>query len=275
MLRETLVSLVPNWLVNPLIFVSVAVVFYIIGKLAVKPIVSTVLSKKIKAMGNLIGKISLYTTVIIGLAVGLTSAGYSEVLRSFGTIVAAGTVAIGFAMQDSVSSVVAGIFIVMDKPFELGDWIEWDGKAGIVEDIGLRTTVVQTFDKEKLTVPNNELANTTIKNPVDGDNVRVQLDIGIGYDSDIKKAKQIVEDILRDMETIADEPAPDMKLVSLGDSSIDFKARYWIDSPKRANFVKTREKVLHKVKQRFDAEGIDIPYPTTTIAGDSLEIREK
>ncbi len=265
---------IPQFLVNPLTFITITIIFYLVGKVAVKPVVSLILKKKSRAMANLFSKIALYTTVIVGLAAGLTAGGYNEILTSLGTIVAAGTVAIGFAMKDSISAVVAGVFIVVDKPFEIGDWIEWKDKKGIVEDIGLRTTIVQTFDKEKLTVPNNELANSTVKNPVDGENVRVQLDIGIGYNSDIKKAKDIVENILKENDSIADEPAPDMKLVSLGDSSIDFKARYWLDNPKRVNFIKTRESVLREVKKRFDEEGIDIPYPTTTIAGDTLNVNK-
>ncbi len=265
---------IPQWSVNLLTFIVITIGFYLVGKILVKPVTRKILSKKSRAMANLFSKIALYLTIIVGLAAGLTAGGYEGVLTSLGAVIAGGTVAIGFAMKDSINSVVSGIFIIMDEPFEIGDWIEWNGNQGIVEDIGLRTTTVQTFNKEKLTVPNDELANNTVKNPVDGKNVRVTLDIGIGYDSDMDKAKKIVKEILDDSDMIAEDPAPDVKLVSLGDSSIDFKARYWIDHPKRADFVKTREKVLKKVKERFDSEGIDIPYPTRTIAGDELNLKE-
>ncbi|MDY6770894.1 MAG: mechanosensitive ion channel family protein [Candidatus Nanohaloarchaea archaeon] len=265
---------VPQWAVGPLTLVAFTVVAYLLGKLVVKPAVGVLVKRKSTTLRGPVSRAVLYITILVGLVAGLSASGYGQVLGVFGAVVAAGTLAIGFAMQDTISAAVSGVFLLVDKPFQIGDWIEWDDQKGRVEDIRVRTTKVETFDNELLTVPNDKLANTTIKNPVANDQLRVQLSIGIGYEDDIDEAKQIVQEILEDNDKIADEPAPDIKLVGLGDSTVDFKARYWVDDPKRAKFMTIKEEVLRQVKDRFDEAGIDMPYPTMTIAGDSIELRE-
>lgn len=266
---------IPQWSVGPAKLLLFTIGFYIFGKLFVKPLVSWLAGRKSETVANLVSKLAMYLTVIVGIGVGLTAGGYGNVMTALGTILAAGTVAIGFAMKDTISAVVAGFFILIDKPFEIGDWIEWNGKAGTVKDIRIRTTKIWTFDNELLTVPNSELVNNTIKNPVAGERLRVQLDIGIGYEDQIEHAKKVLEEIMGEIDGISKEKNPDVKLVGLGDSTVDLKARYWMEEPKRVEFVNTREDVLEKVKKRFDEEGINIPYPTQTIAGDSLKIEKE
>ena len=266
---------ISEWAVGPAKLLLFTLGFYIFGKIFVKPLVHWAAGKKSKTVAKLISRIALYTTVVVGIGVGLTAGGYGNVMTALGTIIAAGTVAIGFAMQDTISAVVAGFFILIDKPFEIGDWIEWNGRSGTVRDIRLRTTRIWTFDNELLTVPNSELANNTVKNPVAGDNLRVQLGIGIGYDDSIEEAREVVQNVLEELEMIAENPGPDVKLVGLGDSSVDLKARYWMSDPRRADFVRTQDKVLKNVKERFDKKGIDMPYPTRTIAGDSISVERE
>jgi len=170
-------------------------------------------------------------------------------------------------MQDVIANFVAGVFIFTDKPFRIGDWIEWDGNSGVVEDISLRVTRVRTFDNELLTVPNSQLTDGVIKNPVAKDKLRLKFLFGIGYDDDIDKATEIIIEEAEKHEGILDDPEPSVRLTELGDSSVGLQSRIWISNPGRADFVKTRGEYVTAVKERFDEEDINIPYPNRTIGG--------
>jgi small conductance mechanosensitive channel len=204
--------------------------------------------------------------VAITVAFGL--AGYGNFLTALATVAAAATLAIGFAMQDVIANFVAGVFIYTDKPFRIGDWIEWDGNSGIVEDISLRVTRVRTFDNELLTVPNSKLTGGVIKNPVAKDKLRLKILFGIGYDDDIDTATDIILEEARAHPGILADPEPSVRLTELGDSSVGLQSRVWIDNPSRSDFVKTRGEYVTAVKERFDEAGINIPYPTRTLEGD-------
>jgi len=205
--------------------------------------------------------------VFVAVAVAFGLAEYGDFLQSLATIGAAATLAIGFAMQDVLKNFAAGIFIFTDKPFRIGDWIEWDGNAGVVEDISLRVTRVRTFDNELLTVPNSNLTDDVIKNPVAKDQLRLKYLFGIGYDDDIDAATELIVEEAQKHDDILDDPAPSVRLTELGDSSVGLQSRIWIANPSRADWVKTRGEYVTNVKQRFDEADITIPYPNRTLSG--------
>ena len=205
--------------------------------------------------------------VAVSIGVAFAFAGYGNILTALATVAAAATLAIGFAMQDVIANFVAGVFIYTDKPFRIGDWIEWDGNSGVVEDISLRVSRVRTFDNELLTVPNSNLTDGVIKNPVAKDKLRVQFEFGIGYDDDIDKATEIIVEEAEKRDDIMDDPGVSVRLSELGGSYVGLKSRFWIADPSRADFVKTRGEYVQSVKERFDAEGVNIPYPTRTLEG--------
>jgi small conductance mechanosensitive channel len=254
-------------------FVIAFVALYLLGRVTVIPLVNRVLNARgLDAHARKpLKKLTSILVVFVAISVAFGLADYGDILQSLATIAAAATLAIGFAMQDVLSNFVAGIFIFTDKPFRIGDWIEWDGHSGIVEDISLRVTRVRTFDNELLTVPNSNLTDGVIKNPVAKEQLRLQFLFGIGYDDDIDKATEIIVEEAENHEDILDDPAPTVRLTELGDSSVGLKSRIWIDNPSRADFVKIRGEYVTAVKQRFDEEDINIPYPNRTIGGD-LEI---
>lgn len=272
MIPDAILKSVPTWVYDPATVILVTVVFYFVGKLIVKPISIKMISRKNDLLAPSAGSMLYGLTVIIGIISGLTTAGYQETLSILGAVAAGGTFAIGFAMRDTLSAFSAGIFIFLDKPFTKGDWIEWNDRSGRVEEISIRTTKVETFNSERLTVPNDELSNNTIKNPVANDHLRGTTTIGIGYDDDIEEAKEIIIDIMDGLESISVDPGPGVILTELNDSDIGLQARYWIAEPTRSKYIKTREALLQRVKERFDEAGIDIPYPTRTIAGDTLTV---
>ena len=251
-------------------FLVVAIIIYYVGRAVIGSLVNRVLdSRGLDAHAKKpLQKITRIVIVFGAIAVAFGAAGYGNFLGALATIAAAATLAIGFAMQDVIANFVAGVFIFTDKPFRIGDWIEWDGNSGVVEDISLRVTRVRTFDNELLTVPNSALTDGVIKNPVAKNKLRLQVPFGIGYDDDIDKATEIIVEEADARDDILDDPAPTVRLTELGDSSVTLKSRIWIDDPSRADFVRTRAEYVQTVKQRFDEEGIDIPYPNRTLGGE-------
>ncbi|MFB6199031.1 MAG: mechanosensitive ion channel family protein, partial [Halobacteriaceae archaeon] len=200
-----------------------------------------------------------------GVAFGL--AGYGSFLTSLATIAAAATLAIGFAMQDVLKNLVAGVFIYTDQPFRIGDWIEWDGNSGIVEDISLRVSRVRTFDNELLTVPNSQLTDGVIKNPVAKEKLRVKFTFGIGYGDDIEKATDIILREAKAHEEILDEPEPSVRVTELEDSYVGLQSRFWIADPSRSDFMRIRGEYVTQVKDAFDDADIEIPFPQRTLSG--------
>ncbi|MFB6113939.1 MAG: mechanosensitive ion channel family protein [Halodesulfurarchaeum sp.] len=254
-------------------FVIAFALIYLAGKTLIRPVVDQMLTRR-----NLdeharrpIKRLFDVLIVFAGIAVAFGLAGFGDFLQSLATIAAAATLAIGFALQDVIKNFVSGVFIYTDKPFRIGDWIEWDGYEGEVEDISLRVTRVRTFDNELLTVPNSQLTDGVIKNPVDGDWLRRKFVFGIGYDDDIDEASSIIVEEARNHDLILDEPAPSVRLTELGDSSIGLQARIWIDDPRRSDVVRVQSEYVKRVKERLDDAGIDIPYPQRVVHG-SLDV---
>jgi small-conductance mechanosensitive channel len=251
-------------------FLAVFLVVYLIGRNVLIPLINRMMiSRDLEPHARRpIRRLVAVVVAFIAITAAFGAAGYPDFLRSLATIAAAATLAVGFAMQDVLKNFVSGIFIYTDKPFKIGDWIEWDGNSGIVEDISFRVTRVKTFDNELLTVPNSQLTDGVIKNPVAKGTLRLQVPFGIGYDDDIERATDIILEEARNNEDILEDPAPSVRLTELGDSSVTLKSRIWIDDPSRSDFVRTRAEYVQTVKQRFDEEGIDIPYPNRTLGGD-------
>ena len=254
---------------SAVVFLVAFVAIYVIGKAIVIPLVDRSLeSRDLDAHARKpLKKLTSIVIVFVAISVAFGLAEYGNFLQSLATIAAAATLAIGFAMQDVLKNFVAGIFIYTDKPFRIGDWIEWDGNSGIVEDISLRVSRVRTFDNELLTVPNSNLTDGVIKNPVAKEQLRLKFVFGIGYDDDIDRATEIIIEEAEANPDILEDPAPSVRLIELGDSSVGLQSRIWIQNPSRADFVKTRADYVTAVKKRFDEEDINIPYPNRTIGG--------
>jgi small-conductance mechanosensitive channel len=251
------------------VFVGVFLAVYLVGRAVIRPIAGRAMNARglDQHAKKPLQKLVNFLVLFLAVTVAFGSAGLGNFLTALATIAAAATLAIGFALQDVIKNFVAGVFIFSDQPFRIGDWIEWDGNAGVVEDISLRVTRVRTFDNELLTVPNSMLTDGVVKNPVAHDTLRLKFVFGIGYDDDIEKATEIIVEEAEAHDGILDDPAPSVRLVELGDSSVGLQSRIWISDPSRADFVKTRGEYVQTVKERFDEEEIDIPYPNRTIGG--------
>lgn len=179
-------------------------------------------------------------------------------------------IAIGFAAKDTLSNLIAGILLIIDRPFEVGDRVEiWTAPAncatwGDVLAIGLRATKIQTTDNIVIVIPNNEIMRRDIINYTTiTKEIRVRIPIGISYDADIKKAKEIITKVGFELDCVMHEPAPKVVVRSFGDSAVNLEARVWISDPRRR--MDTISHITDRVKEVFQEEGIEIPYPKRDI----------
>lgn len=175
-------------------------------------------------------------------------------------------VAVGFAAKDTLSNLIAGILLIIDRPFEVGDRIEvWSAPAGSaswgdVIDIGLRATRIRTTDNIVVIIPNNEIMTRDIVNyTIINASIRVRVNIGIAYDADMEKAKTLILQAARSAEWILPEPAPKVVVRDFGESSVDLQLRVWIKDARRR--MDTISFVTDTVKTLFDRHGIEIPFP--------------
>ncbi|MEX1328871.1 MAG: mechanosensitive ion channel family protein [Desulfobacterales bacterium] len=179
-------------------------------------------------------------------------------------------VAIGFAAKDTLSNLIAGILLIIDRPFEVGDRIEvWSAPAGTatwgdVIDIGLRATKIKTTDNIVIIIPNNEImARDIINYTTITEKIRLRINIGIAYDADMQTAKDIILNVADSAEWVAKEPPPVVVVRNFGDSSVDLQLRGWIDDARKR--MRTISTITDRVKTAFDEQGIEIPYPKRDI----------
>jgi len=255
--------------IDAAIFTAVVFATYLLYKVVISPLVGRLFDRQglDEHARRPLQKIVAFLVLFAGVTVAFGAAGYQGFLRSLATIAAAATLAVGFALQDVIKNFVAGVFIYTDKPFRIGDWIEWQGNSGIVEDISFRVTRVRTFDNELLTVPNHALTSDVVKNPVAKKTLRLKFVFGIDYEDDVDKATDIIVEEAEKSDAILDDPAPSVRLTELADSYVGLQSRIWIDDPSRADFVKARADYVKAVKERFDEEDISIPFPQRTVSG--------
>ncbi|HIE54472.1 MAG TPA: mechanosensitive ion channel, partial [Chromatiaceae bacterium] len=181
---------------------------------------------------------------------------------SFIAILGAAGLAVGLALQGSLANFAAGFLLIVFRPFKVGDVIEAAGVTGKVSDIQIFTTTLKTPDNKTIIVPNGKLGNDNIVNYSTQKTRRVDITVGVAYDSDLKKVRNILEKIVEEDQRILKEPAPQIVVGELADSSVNFFVRVWVNSADYWDvFFDTNE----IVKMRLDEAGINIPYPTMDI----------
>jgi small conductance mechanosensitive channel len=175
-------------------------------------------------------------------------------------VAALGTVglAIGLALQGSLANFAAGVVILLTRPFKVGDMVEIDGKFGFVEEIQIIQTILRTPQNRTVTIPNNNVTDDAIVNYSTKGIVRVDMTFGIGYEDDIRKAKDVLKRILEENEKVLDDPAPVVMVAELADSSVNFAVRPFVNWE---DYLSVQLQLTEAVKLRFDEEGISIPFP--------------
>jgi len=165
---------------------------------------------------------------------------------------------VGFALQGTLSNFAAGIMILVYRPYDIGDLVDIGGTFGTVEAMTIVSTTLRKLDNQKVIVPNNKIWGDIVTNVTGTSKRRVDMMFGIGYSDDIAKAQKILEEILANHEAILKDPEPVVRVHELGDSSVNFVVRPWVETD---NYWDVYWDITRSVKERFDAEGVSIPFP--------------
>ncbi len=238
-----------------------ALAIFLIGKFAIRLVVSAIrkvmnkqkVDKTLETfICNLVGT-SLLVVVIIA-AIGALGVETTSFIAIFG---AAG-LAIGLALQGSLSNFASGVLIVLFRPYRVGDFVEAAGIAGSVEQVQILTTILKTGDNKQIIVPNSQIMDSIITNYSANDTRRVDMVIGVSYDDDLDKVRKTIEELLAAEDRILPEPAPKIAVSELGDSSVNFIVRPWVNTP---DYWGVMFDLTEAIKKRFDKEGISFPYP--------------
>ena len=239
-----------------------ALLIFIIGKWAVNKIV-TLLGKvlrKVKGMDETLIKflenIVYYALMIVVLLTALGKLGVET--TSFLAILGAAGLAIGLALKDSLGNFASGVMIIMFKPFKVGDVVTAAGVTGSVSEVGIFNSVFTTPDNQKIIIPNSAITSGSITNINANDTRRVDLVVGIGYEDDIKKTKDVLNDIISSHEKVLLDKGITVAVSELADSSVNFVVRAWVKTP---DYWDVKFALTETIKLRFDAEGISIPFP--------------
>jgi small-conductance mechanosensitive channel len=261
-LIDGLIIMLPNIVLAVIVFIA----FFFAArwlKMLVKRL--TRRHRQARNLGMVLGRLAQGTVILIGLFVAL-----SIVIPTFRAgdlvqLLGISGVAIGFAFRDILQNFLAGILILLTEPFRIEDQIVFKEYEGTVENIETRATTIKTYDGRRIVIPNAELFTNSVTVNTAFDARRIEYDVGIGYGDDLDRAKQLMLEAIYSVDEVLREPAPDVLVLELAESSINIRARWWIKPPRRIDDLNSRDKVLTAIKNKLTANGIDLPFPTQQI----------
>ncbi len=177
---------------------------------------------------------------------------------SFIAVFGAAGLAVGLALQGSLSNFAAGVLIVLFRPYKVGDWVEAAGIAGSVISVQILTTILKTGDNKEIIVPNSQIMSSIITNYSSNDTRRIDMVVGVSYSDDLDKVRRTLEELIAADERILDDPACTIAVSELADWSVNFVVRPWVAT---ADYWAVKFDLTEAIKKRFDAEGIAFPFP--------------
>jgi small-conductance mechanosensitive channel len=180
-------------------------------------------------------------------------------------------IVVGMAARQTLGAVLAGFVLMFSRPFEIGDWVEIGDHEGVVTDITIVNTRIQTFDGEYVMLPNDNVSGNAITNRTRRGRLRIEVEVGVDYDADPERAAAVATDAVEDVDSVLSVPRPQVVLKSFADSAVLLGIRVWIDNPSARRMWRARTAVIAAVKEAFDAEGIKIPFPQRELAGRAEE----
>lgn len=259
-------QLIPDYAVKFAPSILLALIIFIVGRIIVRkaskgtvkatgkiPNIDATLSK---FFGSLVLFIGMGAVIVLALSAMKIN------LAFLATIVAALVVALGFALQDSLSDFASGIMLALFRPFKIGDQVEVAGETGVVQETGLLSTQLTTRDNIVISVGNGSIFGGTIKNYNHDGKLRLDTDIGVSYDADLNVAIAAIIGAVEGDERVYKEPAPWAKVTSLGDSAVNIQLRLWTDAE---DHRKVKMDISKPIKEALDKAGIEIPYEHATI----------
>lgn len=255
------IKLLPNILIAIVVFI----IFWFVAKFSRRLIKNLTRKKQSRNLGLVLARLSQGVIILIGAFISLAIVVPSFKPGDLVQLLGVSGVAVGFAFRDILQNFLAGILILITEPFVINDQIVFKEFEGTVEHIQTRATIIRTYDGTRIVIPNAELFTNSVKVNTAFEKRRLQYDIGIGYGDNIAEAKKIILDVLNNNpETIADPP-PEALVVDLADSTINIRARWWVNPPRRAEVLDSQDAVLTELCNKLVAGGIDLPFPTQQI----------
>lgn len=242
-----------------------ALLIYLIGKWVAKKITKNIglmmKAREVDATLNQFLSNIVYAVLLIAVILAaLDKLGLP--ITSLFAIVAASGLAIGLAMKDSLGNFAAGVMLIMFRPFGKGDFVEVAGVAGTVDEIRIFSTILTTSDNKQVIIPNGLINADTITNYNAKEMRRVDMVFGVGYDDDLKLAREVLTRVCKNHPKVLDDPALKVFVMNLGDSSVDFAVRPWV---KTGDFGTVKGDLLEQAKVALDAAGLNLPYPQSDV----------
>ena len=239
----------------------VAILIFMVGR-TIARMLSNGLRKIMKAkevdqiLDSFIGSLVYWALLTFVVIAAINHLGIQT--TSLIAIMGAAGLAVGLALQGSLSNFAAGVLIVLFRPYRVGDFVEAAGVSGAVVQVQILTTVLKTPDNKQVIVPNSEIMSSIITNYSANDTRRVDLTVGVSYDDDLDKVRETLNEIIAAEERVLSEPECVIAVSALGDSSVNFVVRPWV---KTSDYWPVHFDLTETIKKRFDAEGLSFPYP--------------
>jgi len=258
---EELISKLQEWGTLYGLKIVYALAILIIGRwiaMAIRSLIHKLMANR-KVDGTVVSfvaSITYYALLAFVILAALNQLGIQT--ASFVAVMAAAGLAIGLALQGSLANFASGFLLIVFRPFKEGEYIEGGGTAGIVEDIQIFTTTLVTPDNKKVIIPNSKLTGDNIVNYSAKGTRRVEIIAGVSYSDDLDKVRSVLQGIIDEDERLLKEPASMIAVKEMADSSVNFVVRVWV---KVADYWDVYFGMNEKIKKRFDAEGISIPFP--------------
>ena len=251
--------------------ILLALVIFYVGRLVVGIVVGSIrklmLSRGMdEILVSFLTSIIRWVLLLFVIVAALSQLGVDT--TSLVALLGAAGLAIGLSLQSSLSNFASGVMLIIFRPFTKGDFVEAGGATGVVESISIFTTTMTTPDNKEVIVPNGSILSNNITNYSARDTRRVDMVFGISYDDDIRKAKQLLEQIVASDERVLKDPEAVIALSELADSSVNFIVRPWVNS---ADYWAVLWDTTETVKLKFDEAGISIPYPQMDVHVDKPE----
>lgn len=248
------------------IAIVVLIIFWFLSSLF-KKLVTKLLTKShthrnlVRVFERIGGALILFVGFLIAMVIAIPGFTPAKLVGALGI----GSVAIGFAFKDIFQNLLSGILLLLSEPFKIGDQIISGEYEGTVEDIKVRATTIRTYDGRQVVIPNSQLYTGTITVNTAYRRRRLEVEVGIGYEDDIRSAKKAILEALKSAETVSKLAEPSVVATGFGGSSIDLKVRWFIDDGTQANKVASIHEVIVVVKDHLDAADINIPFPIRTL----------
>lgn len=255
-------ALLPNIVLSLIVFA----IFFFIARV-IKRTVRKLTRDRRQAhnLGLVLGRLAQGVTILAGLFVSLSIVIPSLKASDLVQLLGISGVAIGFAFRDILQNFLAGILLLLTEPFQIDDQIVFKDFEGTVEQIQTRATTIRTYDGRRIVIPNSELFTNSVTVNTAFENRRLEYDIGIGYGDDIDTAKRLILEAIHETHGVLENPVADALVVELADSTVNIRARWWVQPPRRADVLDLQDRVLTNIKNKLIENGVDLPFPTQQI----------